>query len=582
MAVHHDRRLVAVADDAGGVEHERDARIGQTKKGTLETKGRPDLATDVGEQPIGQMMMLGEALVRGDVVRRDTKNRGTGGGELRGRVAKRTGLSGAAGGLVFGIKEHDDGPLTESRFEGEDDAVLVGQRKQGGAVTDVHGAGVGMKSAVGKVGSVDVDEGSLHDALPGGTTMMQTPIWTLLLVGGLMLTSAGAHAETWTAEKSAGLVAGRAAVEAGDLQKADALYGALTFEDEGFVCERAAVRARAAAERAARDGLVALREAVSAAEPCPAGAGGFVRRVLFELVERDPEPRAVRLLLSDHLRWDTDGTLHARLVSALDDDGDPKAALELSERALERFADNAWLNRLHDELQRRRRVEGSFQADPSARFVVVFEGQERADLAQLVVSILDEQWLRLNQQTLLRPPRAIPVYLYTDQQYADVSSSPSWSGGHFDGARIRIRRADTLNRRQLEAILTHELVHAFVGLALRPDATLPGWFNEGLAETFAAHADTAQIAWLPLLCLEGVALPLQTLNAPFRTLDDRQSQVAYLQAHAMVRPLIEAKGAHTVFSLIKRLNAGDAFADAFRLTYFTTEAAHWAETCRLR
>jgi hypothetical protein len=86
---------------------------------------------------------------------------------------------------------------------------------------------------------------------------MKTQITTLLLVGGLVQTSPGAHAETWTEEKRAGLVAGRAAVEAGDLQRADGIYGALSFEDEGFVCERAAVRARAAAERATRDGLLA-------------------------------------------------------------------------------------------------------------------------------------------------------------------------------------------------------------------------------------------------------------------------------------------------------------------------------------
>jgi hypothetical protein len=80
----------------------------------------------------------------------------------------------------------------------------------------------------------------------------------------------------------------------------------------------------------------------------------------------------------------------------------------------------------------------------------------------------------------------------------------------------------------------------------------------------------------------GITTARLTWGAPRDGSHSASAAVAYLQAHAVVRPLIEAKGAHTVFSLIKRLNAGDAFADAFRLTYFTTEAAHFAETCRPR
>jgi hypothetical protein len=78
------------------------------------------------------------------------------------------------------------------------------------------------------------------------------------------------------------------------------------------------------------------------------------------------------------------------------------------------------------------------------------------------------------------PPSVIVVILYPAREFHDVTGTPSWTGGIFDG-KIRVpigglsRMTDGLRR-----VLTHELTHSFV--ASKSGGNASRWMQEGLAQ----------------------------------------------------------------------------------------------------
>ena len=95
-------------------------------------------------------------------------------------------------------------------------------------------------------------------------------------------------------------------------------------------------------------------------------------------------------------------------------------------------------------------------------FTVLFEGPAEAPLAARAVEILEKAYWKIGAALYAYPPDVITVVLYTREQFRDVTQSPAWAGGAFDG-RIRVPVQGALqNLAEFERVLTHELTHAFV------------------------------------------------------------------------------------------------------------------------
>ena len=61
------------------------------------------------------------------------------------------------------------------------------------------------------------------------------------------------------------------------------------------------------------------------------------------------------------------------------------------------------------------------------------------------------------------PENPITVILYSDQQFRDITRTPAWTGGLFDGKiRIPTEGAGSLSGGVLNRVLHHEYTHAIV------------------------------------------------------------------------------------------------------------------------
>jgi tetratricopeptide (TPR) repeat protein len=181
-------------------------------------------------------------------------------------------------------------------------------------------------------------------------------------------------------------------------------------------------------------------------------------------------------------------------------------------------------------------LHDTFAARPGARFNVMFEGPAQQPIADRALTVLEGAYLRVGRSLNTYPTETVTAILYTQQQFHDVTKSPSWAAAAYDG-RIRLPVQGALkDPAELDRILTHEFVHAVIH-QMYP--RVPGWLNEGLA-TYLEPVDHTRLV-ARLRSASGM-IPLSKLDAAFQTQDGDAALLAYAQSYVGARILAERLG----------------------------------------
>lgn len=193
------------------------------------------------------------------------------------------------------------------------------------------------------------------------------------------------------------------------------------------------------------------------------------------------------------------------------------------------------------------------------RFTVSFEGPAEQELASRALDSLDRAYWRLGDLLgAVYPLNPVPVVLYTGEQFRDITRSPAWAAGAYDGI-IRIPMRGALDKpEELDRILTHEFAHVLVRtLAAR---NVPTWLNEGLAT--AVESDTPEWATMRVT-RAGRAMPLAMLTAGFGRFDGADAELAYATSAVVVRRMLDESGGYAVANLLRDLGDGADFEASF-------------------
>ena len=256
----------------------------------------------------------------------------------------------------------------------------------------------------------------------------------------------------------------------------------------------------------------------------------------------DPKLTEARAVLGQvqHRMGDVRGAIATfdLMIASAPNDVTARATLERWRRELD----------LHDRMQ---------QAI-GERFTVSFEGPSEEALATEALASLDRAYWRIGAIVGAYPTTAVPVVLYTTEQFRDVTRSPSWAAGAYDGT-IRVPMRGALDKGgELDRVLAHEFTHALVRtLAARG---VPTWLNEGLAS--ALEAD--DLTWAGERVREAPGrIPLQTLQSGFSRLDGAQAQLAYATSALAVRRMLDEAGGTAIANLLRDLGEGIDFETAF-------------------
>jgi tetratricopeptide (TPR) repeat protein len=234
-------------------------------------------------------------------------------------------------------------------------------------------------------------------------------------------------------------------------------------------------------------------------------------------------------------------------------------ALAVYDAALKFAPSDKMLLSKRDQWRRESQIEGRFYETRGAHFSVVFEGPADDVAARQVVELLEQAYFRIGRALSTYPSDPIAVVLYTRQQFSDVTRSPAWVGGAYDG-RIKIPMLGALEHTtELRRILEHEFVHALV--ASLAGSAAPVWLNEGLASVL----EPRDLQWASdILSADSNRLTYSQLERGFNRLSGREAAIAYAQSALAVKKLIDLRGPGAIVALLQSLGSGVPFPEAFQ------------------
>jgi tetratricopeptide (TPR) repeat protein len=218
-------------------------------------------------------------------------------------------------------------------------------------------------------------------------------------------------------------------------------------------------------------------------------------------------------------------------------DGDARASLDRWRRELE------LQQRMHQQV--------------GDHFAVSFEGPAEEALAVKAIELLNRAYWRIGDVLNVYPNASVPVVLYTTQQFRDITRSPEWAAGAYDGT-IRVPMRGALDdEKELDRVLSHEFAHALVRTLSA--AAIPTWLNEGLATVFESN----DLEWAEHRVAQSKPVGLDVLAVSFGRFTGGQAQLAYATSALAVRRMLREGGGFAVANLIRDLGAGVEFDRAF-------------------
>jgi len=213
------------------------------------------------------------------------------------------------------------------------------------------------------------------------------------------------------------------------------------------------------------------------------------------------------------------------------------------------------------QAERDLRIERSFSGVQTPHFQIRFEGSLEGRVASELEGALELEHARL-VKTMGSAPDGLVVIVYTRRDFERVAGRRDWSLGLYDG-RIRLRLQD-IGSDQVRSVLAHELAHAF--LSETYGSLIPTWVHEGFAQ-FQEPAQSfspRRAALMDNIAAGHSWIPLKWLDGHFERPTGREDiERAYMEAHLVVRSLINRHGAERFNVFLKQLSVGEPIEKAF-------------------
>jgi hypothetical protein len=276
-----------------------------------------------------------------------------------------------------------------------------------------------------------------------------------------------------------------------------------------------------------------------------------VRRLLVDALKLEPSLVSASLLLGN----------------VLYQSGDLDGAIDTYQRALAFNPTHPQLTKQLEAWRKEADLHSGFRQTLGDHFTVMFEGPAEAELANRAVALLETDYWRIGTALSIYPIGVTTVILYTREQFHDITRSPSWAGGVFDG-RIRVPVQGALqNTAEFERVLAHEFTHALIqSVAARG---VPTWLHEGLADCF--DGSDVRKKQQQLRQAE-TRMPLARLEGSFEGLTANEASLAYAESAVAVHRLLEDAGAPAMANLLTDIGRGMPLAEAFERNMLTSYA----------
>ena len=247
-------------------------------------------------------------------------------------------------------------------------------------------------------------------------------------------------------------------------------------------------------------------------------------------------------------------------------------AIALLTSAMQRVREPDRLSALLAKMTKEQSLQNRFLQTGTRHFLLQFDGGENREMAYQVLDLLELAYRDVGQAFGVFPDEEITVILYNNEQFRDVTQTPGWTNGVYDG-KIRLPVGGVApNRALLARILYHEYTHVIVHEL--SDNRTPTWLNEGLAVYFEGLASgnlqgshEASARSLARLSPDTL-IPLASLHGSFLEFSSEQAAIAYAESFSATRYLINRYGLPRIKELLQQLAANRPFDRTFESTFF--------------
>jgi hypothetical protein len=132
-----------------------------------------------------------------------------------------------------------------------------------------------------------------------------------------------------------------------------------------------------------------------------------------------------------------------------------------------------------EKLLREIPVEEKFSTYKDKNFILNYEGRADPHEIMRLRKLLRASYRRISKDFAYYFKRPVVVLLYEESAFRDITKQPHWVGGVYDG-KIRLPSSTReFLKKDLKAMVAHEMTHAFV--AGMSEGKAPPWIHEGIA-----------------------------------------------------------------------------------------------------
>lgn len=245
---------------------------------------------------------------------------------------------------------------------------------------------------------------------------------------------------------------------------------------------------------------------------------------------QDKQPKAALQLIEAAMKArgeSADALVLAGMAARAADD--PRTALSYLEQAQKLRPDTA-VESVIASLRKEVAGDKSNNKLLGGRFLLRYdEGAIAPETARQAIAVLDSEYARISAELGCHPSEQIVTIVQSPEAYRASTDAAEWSGGQFDGHRIRIPLARDGFGPRARTVFAHEIVHA----CLASLGDWPMWLHEGLAQKLSGMSAPAQTHHKVRSLLRQGALPrLDKVSQSWSRMSPEHAANAY--AYALV------------------------------------------------
>ena len=204
--------------------------------------------------------------------------------------------------------------------------------------------------------------------------------------------------------------------------------------------------------------------------------------------------------------------------------GDTRLAIQSMEKASALRPRDRDFTETLDRWRRESSVHSGYVERTAAHFKILYEGGTKQSIGDQVARVLERGYSRIGKTLNSFPAETLTVILYTNREFHDITRSPAWATGNYDG-RIRIAVGGELSAHELDRVVTHELAHAVVASAA------PRRCRRGSTKDWRPTLNQTDRAWVREVLRNATTIvTLETLAHGFSGLDEQGALVAYAES----------------------------------------------------